>query len=254
MKNLLKQIMKEDFFAILPWLFIPLIGVFAGFSLSHFTRLGGFDIIAVIATIILMAGPLIALVILVGNDHNRFYGKYAALYSSYPISSNKITLTRLINYIILGIFTSLSYLFNISLALPSDFDLVDFFRKFGRLLGELSPGQYLDILKVLLAFLGFGLILCLTLMAANSIGNSYSFKKLGKLGPVFVGVILFAIESFIQVRLLARFAVDRTIVANPNMTINFVDTNYIFEGVFIIELVVIYLATNYFHKKKLSVE
>ena len=38
------------------------------------------------------------------------------------------------------------------------------------------------------------------------------------------------------------------------MTINFVDTNYIFVGVFIIELVVIYLATNYFHKKKLSVE
>ncbi len=254
MKNLLKQIMKEDFFAILPWLFIPLIGAFAGLSLSHFTGLVGFDIITVIATIILMAGPLIALVILVGNDHNRFYGKYAALYSSYPISSNKITLTRLLNYIILGIFTSLSYLFNISLVLPSDFDLVDFFREFGRLLGELSPGQYLDILKVLLALLGFGLMLSLTMMAANSIGNSYYFKKLGKLGPVVVGVILFALENFIQIRMLARFAVDRTIVANPNMTINFVDTNYIFVGVFIVELIAIYFATNYFHKNKLSVE
>ena len=254
MKNLLKQIMKEDFFAILPWLFIPLIGAFAGLSLSHFTGLVGFDIITVIATIILMAGPLIALVILVGNDHNRFYGKYAALYSSYPISSNKITLTRLLNYIILGIFTSLSYLFNISLVLPSDFDLVDFFREFGRLLGELSPDQYLDILKVLLALLGFGLMLSLTMMAANSIGNSYYFKKLGKLGPVVVGVILFALESFIQIRMLARFAVDRTIVANPNMTINFVDTNYIFVGVFIVELIAIYFATNYFHKNKLSVE
>ena len=254
MKNLLKQIMKEDFFAILPWLFIPLIGAFAGLSLSHFTGLVGFDIITVIATIILMAGPLIALVILVGNDHNRFYGKYAALYSSYPISSNKITLTRLLNYIILGIFTSLSYLFNISLVLPSDFDLVDFFREFGRLLGELSPGQYLDILKVLLALLGFGLMLSLTMMAANSIGNSYYFKKLGKLGPVVVGVILFALENFIQMGMLARFAVDRTIVANPNMTINFVDTNYIFVGVFIVELIAIYFATNYFHKNKLSVE
>ena len=254
MKNLLKQIMKEDFFAILPWLFIPLIGAFAGLSLSHFTGLVGFDIITVIATIILMAGQLIALVILVGNDHNRFYGKYAALYSSYPISSNKITLTRLLNYIILGIFTSLSYLFNISLVLPSDFDLVDFFREFGRLLGEISPGQYLDILKFLLALLGFGLMLSLTMMAANSIGNSYYFKKLGKLGPVVVGVILFALESFIQIRMLARFAVDRTIVANPNMTINFVDTNYIFVGVFIVELIAIYFATNYFHKNKLSVE
>ncbi|ACV28223.1 Uncharacterised protein [Anaerococcus prevotii] len=254
MKNLLKQIMKEDFFAILPWLFIPLIGVFAGLSLSHFTRLEGFNIITVIAVTILMAGPLIALVILVGNDHNRFYGKYAALYSSYPISSNKITLTRFINYIILGIFTSLSYLFNISLALPSDFDLVDFFREFGRLLGELSPGQYLDILKVLLAFLGFGLILSLTLMAANSIGNSYYFKKLGKLGPVVVGVILFALESFIQIRMLARFAVDKTVVQNPDMTLSFFEPNYIFIGVFIIELIAIYFATNYFHKKKLSVE
>lgn len=254
MKNLLKQIMKEDFFAILPWLFIPLIGVFAGLSLSYFTRLEGFNIITVIAVTILMAGPLIALVILVGNDYNRFYGKYAALYSSYPISSNKITLSRLLNYIIQGIFTSLSFLFNMFLVLPSNFDLVDFLREFGRLLGELSPGQYLDILKVLLAFLGFGLMLSLTFMAANSIGNSYYFKKLGKLGPVVVGVILFALENFIQIRMLSRFAVDRTIVADPNMTINFVDTNYIFVGVFIIELVVIYLATNYFHKKKLSVE
>lgn len=254
MKNLLKQIMKEDFFAILPWLFIPLIGAFAGLSLSHFTGLVGFDIITVIATIILMAGPLIALVILVGNDHNRFYGKYAALYSSYPISSNKITLTRLLNYIILGIFTSLSYLFNISLVVPSDIKWGDFFRKFGKLLGELSPDQYLYILKVLLALLGFGLMLSLTMMAANSIGNSYYFKKLGKLGPVFVGVILFALENFIQIRMLARFALDRTIVANPNMTINFVDTNYIFVGVFIVELIAIYFATNYFHKNKLSVE
>ena len=201
-----------------------------------------------------MAGPLIALVILVGNDNNRFYRKYAALYSSYPISSNKITLSRLLNYIILGIFTSLSFLFNMFLVLPSDFDLVDFFREFGRLLGELSPGQYLDMLKLLLAVLAFRLMLSLTMMAANSIGNSYRLKKLGRLGPIVVGVILFALESFIQIRMLARFAVDRTIVANPNMTINFVDTNYIFVGVFIIELVVIYLATNYFHKKKLSVE
>lgn len=254
MKNLLKQIMKEDFFAILPWLFIPLIGAFAGLSLSHFTGLVGFDIITVIATIILMAGPLIALVILIGNDHNRFYGKYAALYSSYPISSNKITLTRLLNYITLGIFTSLSYLFNISLVLPSDFDLVDFFREFGRLLVELSPDQYLDILKVLLALLGFGLMLSLTMMAANSIGNSYYFKKLGKLGPVVVGVILFALESFIQIRMLARFAVDKTVVQNPDMTLSFFEPNYIFIGVFIIELIAIYFATNYFHKKKLSVE
>ena len=254
MKNLLKQIMKEDFFAILPWLFIPLMGAFAGLSLSHFTRLEGFNIITVIAVTILMAGPLIALAILVGNDHNRFYGKYAALYSSYPISSNKITLSRLLNYIILGIFTSLSFLFNMFLVLPLNFDIVDFFSEFGKFLGELSPGQYMDILKVLLAFLGFSLMLSLTMMAANSIGNSYYFKKLGKLGPLVVGVILFALESFIQIRMLARFAVDRTIVANLNMTINFVDTNYIFVGVFIIELVVIYLATNYFHKKKLSVE
>lgn len=254
MKNLLKQIMKEDFFAILPWLFIPLIGVFAGLSLSHFTRLEGFDMITVIASIILLAGPLIAFVILVGNDHNRFYGKYAALYSSYPISSNKITLTRLINYIILGIFTSLSYLFNISLGMPSDFNLVDFFREFGRLLGELSPEQYLDILKFLLALLGFRLMLSLTLMAANSIGNSYSFKKLGKLGPVFVGVLLFVLESFIQIRMLARFAVEKTVVQNPDMTISFLETNYVFIGVFIIELIALYFATNYFHKKKLSVE
>lgn len=254
MKNLLKQIMKEDFFAILPWLFIPLLGAFAGLSLSHFTRLEGFNIITVIAITILMAGPLIALVILVGNDHNRFYGKYAALYSSYPISSNKITLSRLLNYIILGIFTSLSYLFNIFLFVLSDIKLGDFFREFGRLLGELSPGQYLDILKVLLAFLGFGLILSLTLMAANSIGNSYYFKKLGKLGPVVVGVILFALESFIQIRMLARFAVDKTVVQNPDMTLSFFEPNYIFIGVFIIELIAIYFATNYFHKKKLSVE
>lgn len=254
MKNLVKQIMKEDFFAILPWLFIPLLGAFAGLSLSHFTGLEGFNIITVIAVTILMAGPLIALAILVGNDHNRFYGKYAALYSSYPISSNKITLTRLINFLILGIFTSLSFLFNMFLVLPSNFDIVDFFREFGSLLGDLSPGQYLDMLKLLLAFLGFRLMLSLTVMAANSIGNSYYFKKLGKLGPIVVGVILFALESFIQIRMLARFSVDKTIVANPNMTINFVDTNYIFVGVFIIELVVIYLATNYFHKKKLSVE
>ena len=44
MKNLLKQLLKEDILGILPWLFIPLIGVFSGLYLNDLTGIGGFDI------------------------------------------------------------------------------------------------------------------------------------------------------------------------------------------------------------------
>lgn len=253
MKNLLKQLLKEDILGILPWLFIPLIGAFAGLYLRSLTGIVGFDMLAFISAGVLFMGPLIALVIIVGNDHNRFYGKYAALYDTYPLSSGKITLARLLNYAILGIFTAFTFLFNMSLVLPSEFDIVDFFRELSRLLGELSPEQYLEIFKILLTLIGLGIMLALTFMAANSIGNSYYFKKLGKLGPVLVGVILFALENYIQIKMIASYSVDKVIVDNPNVRLTFFETNYVLVGIFIIELVVLYLATNYFHKKALSV-
>lgn len=198
-------------------------------------------------------GPLIALVIIVGNDHNRFYGKYAALYDTYPLSSGKITLARLLNYAILGIFTAFTFLFNMSLVLPSEFDIVDFFRELSRLLGELSPEQYWELFKILLTLIGLGLMLALTFMAANSIGNSYYLKKLGKLGPVLVGVILFALENYIQIKMIASYSVDKVIVDNPNVRLTFFETNYLFVAIFILEIVILYVATNYFHKKALSV-
>ncbi len=96
-------------------------------------------------------------------------------------------------------------------------------------------------------------MLALTFMAANSIGNSYYFKKLGKLGPVLVGVVLFAVENYIQIKMIANYSADKIIVENSNITLSFFETNYILVGIFILELVVLYLATNYFHKKTLSV-
>ena len=253
MKNLLKQLLKEDILGILPWLFIPLIGAFAGLYLRSLTGIVGFDMLAFISVGVLFMGPLIALVILVGNDHNRFYGKYSALYDTYPLSSGKITLARLLNYAILGIFTAFTFLFNMSLVLPSEFDIVDFFRELSRLLGELSPEQYWELFKILLTLIGLGLMLALTFMAANSIGNSYYFKKLGKLGPVLVGVILFALENYIQIKMIASYSVDKVIVDNPNVRLTFFETNYLFVATFILEIVILYVATNYFHKKALSV-
>lgn len=253
MKNLLKQLLKEDILGILPWLFIPLIGAFAGLYLRSLTGIVGFDMLAFISAGVLFMGPLIALVILVGNDHNRFYGKYSALYDTYPLSSGKITLARLLNYAILGIFTAFTFLFNMSLVLPSEFDIVDFFRELSRLLGELSPEQYWELFKILLTLIGLGLMLALTFMAANSIGNSYYFKKLGKLGPVLVGVILFALENYIQIKMIASYSVDKVIVDNPNVRLTFFETNYLFVATFILEIVILYVATNYFHKKALSV-
>ena len=70
MKNLLKQILKEDFFAILPWLFIPLIGALTGLKLTHLTGIDGFNIITVISITILAAGPFIGLIILVLRDND----------------------------------------------------------------------------------------------------------------------------------------------------------------------------------------
>lgn len=253
MKNLLKQLLKEDILGILPWLFIPLIGAFAGLYLRSLTGIVGFDMLAFISAGVLFMGPLIALVIIVGNDHNRFYGKYAALYDTYPLSSGKITLARLLNYAILGIFTAFTFLFNMSLVLPSEFDIVDFFRELSRLLGELSPEQYWELFKILLTLIGLGLMLALTFMAANSIGNSYYLKKFGKLGPVLVGVILFALENYIQIKMIASYSVDKVIVDNPNVRLTFFETNYLFVAIFILEIVILYVATNYFHKKALSV-
>lgn len=253
MKNLLKQLLKEDILDILPWLFIPLIGVFSGLYLNDLTGIGGFDMIAFISIGVLFMGPLIALVILVGNDHNRFYGKYAALYDTYPLSSGKITFTRLLNYAILGIFIILIYIFNILLVVPDNIGFIEFFREVINLLGQISADQYFEMFKILLTFIGLGLMLALTFMAANSIGNSYYFKKLGKLGPVLVGVILFVIENYIQIKMIANYSADKIIVDNSNIRLTFFETNYLFVAIFILELVVLYLATNYFHKKALSV-
>ncbi len=140
-----------------------------------------------------------------------------------------------------------------SLVLPSEFDIVDFFRELSRLLGELSPEQYWELFKILLTLIGLGLMLALTFMAANSIGNSYYLKKLGKLGPVLVGVILFALENYIQIKMIASYSVDKVIVDNPNVRLTFFETNYLFVAIFILEIVILYVATNYFHKKALSV-
>lgn len=253
MKNLLKQLLKEDILDILPWLFIPLIGVFAGLSLANVTGFAAFDLISVVSMGVLMMGPFIALIILASNDYSRFYGKYAALYDTYPLSSGKITLTRLLNYTILGIFIILIYIFNTLLAVPDDIGFIEFFREVIKLLGQLSAEQYFEMFKILLTFIGLGLMLALTLMAANSIGNSYYFKKLGKLGPVLVGVILYVIENYIQIKMIANYSADKIIVENSNVTLSFFETNYVLVGIFILELVILYLATNYFHKKALSV-
>ena len=253
MKNLLKQLLKEDILGILPWLFIPLIGAFAGLYLRSLTGIVGFDMLAFISAGVLFMGPLIALVIIVGNDHNRFYGKYAALYDTYPLSSGKITFTRLLNYAILGIFIILIYIFNILLVVPDNIGFIEFFREVINLLGQISADQYFEMFKILLTFIGLGLMLALTFMAANSIGNSYYFKKLGKLGPVLVGVLLFAIENYIQIKMLANYSADKIIVDNSNIRLTFFETNYLFAAIFILELVILYLATNYFHKKTLSV-
>lgn len=56
MKNLLKQLLKEDILGILPWLFIPLIGAFAGLYLRSLTGIVGFDMLAFISAGVLFMG------------------------------------------------------------------------------------------------------------------------------------------------------------------------------------------------------
>lgn len=256
MKNLLKQLLKEDFFAILPWLFIPLLGAYTGLILASLTGLEGFNLITVISVTILMLGPLIGLIILVLRDNDRFYGKYAALYSSYPISTRKLSLARLLNYIILGVFMSLVFLFNFFIIAPAGNEkmtLVEFFRELRKALSLMTYDQYILFAKGLLSLFAFGLMLALTMMAALSIGNSYYFKRFGKWGSTLVAVILVAVENYIQLKLFAQYAVNSSIYEGENISINFFDTNYVFVLVIIFELIVLYFATEYFHKKKLSV-
>lgn len=53
--------------------------------------------------------------------------------------------------------------------------------------------------------------------------------------------------------MIASYSVDKVIVDNPNVRLTFFETNYLFVAIFILEIVILYVATNYFHKKTLSV-
>lgn len=256
MKNLLKQILKEDFFAILPWLFIPLIGALTGLKLTHLTGIDGFSIITVISITILAAGPFIGLIILVLRDNDRFYGKYAALYSTYPASTRKISLARLLNYTILGIFMNLVLMVNIFLVAPLTnkwINFAGFFREIKNVLSLMTYDQYMVAVKGIFSIFVFGIMISLTMMAALSIGNSYYFKRLGKWGSTFVAVCLVIIENLIQIKLFAQYSVNASIYEGANASINFFEMNYIFVIFVILELALLYFATEYFHKKKLSV-
>lgn len=256
MKNLLKQLLKEDFFAILPWLFIPLVGALTGLKLTHLTGIDGFNIITVISITILVAGPFIGLIILVLRDNDRFYGKYAALYSSYPASTRKISLARLLNYTILGIFMNLILLVNIFLVASltdKSTNFAGFFRDIKNVLSLMTYDQYMVAAKGIFSLFVFGLMIALTMMAALSIGNSYYFKRFGKWGSTLVAVCLVAVENYIQLKLFAKYAINASIYEGAAISINSFEMNYIFVIFVILELCLLYFATEYFHKKKLSV-
>lgn len=264
MGKLFRQIFKEDIKKVMVWMLSPMLIAAVGALLYKTTNFRPVALVVFVSMAVMTFAPLVSLASLNDSDNNRFYGKKAAFYSSLPVNSEKVTGARLINYLVMGLVIGLFSIFNFLLiGLPSDggLDPLEILK---------CPGQSIDLnifislVKFIIIFALFYIVFALIIMAANTLGASRPFNKMGKIGGVILFAGMFLFQGYIYVKFINVLG-NTTLIkfkeyskGTATFTINMLDLNWSSFAIIVLILAIFALAyfalVNYFHKEKISVD
>lgn len=264
MGKLFRQIFKEDIKKVMAWMLSPLLVASLGAMLYRATSFYPISLIIFISSAVMTFAPLISIASLVDNDNSRFYTKKAAFYTSLPISSEKVTGARLINYLVMGLIIGVFSLVNFLLLTmngESGLEIVDIFTYLGQ---NFDLNILVSLVKFAVIFVLFYAIFVLTVMAATTLGASRPFNKMGRIAGVIVFVGLFIFQGYVYIKFINVLG-NTTLIkfkeyskGTSTFSINMLDLNCSSFGIIVLILGVFALAyfalVNYFHKEKISVE
>lgn len=264
MGKLFRQIFKEDIKKVIAWMLSPLLIAILGVFVYKLTDFRPISLIIVISGSVMTFAPLISLASLNDSDNNRFYGKKAAFYTSLPLKSSEITGARLINYIIMGLVIGLFSILNFLLiGLPSDggLDPLEILKYLGQ---SIDLNIFISLVKFIIIIALFYTIFILIMMAANTLGASRPFNKMGGSAKLVLFVALILFQGYVYAKLISGLG-NTTLIkfkeyskGTVTFTINMLDLNWSSFAILVLILAIFTLAyftlVNYFHKEKISVE
>lgn len=261
MGKLIGQIFKEDFKAIILWLFLPLASALVfNELLSAFEGLPIISLAMGFSMTALIIGPFLSLAVAARNDRERFYGKNAGFYSSLPLSSASITGARLINYILIGTLIAISAFLNLvilNIANAPDLSLSEIFSSIVNGINNIGVGKFtMAILNVFMV----GVYIVSTMMLSNSVGSSSLFGRKSKYAPILVFLIIFfglgMILAKIQSSALADYVYQTFEMGGSEVKVGTTASTRLMLIPLISNIVLslgFYGLSYYFHDKKLSV-
>lgn len=265
MGKLFRQIFKEDIKKVMAWLLSPMLVAILGTFVYQLTDFRPISLIILLSGSVMNFAPLISLASLVDSDNARFYTKKAAFYTSLPVSSEKVTGARLINYLIMGlvigIFSLINFVVTFGLTDDSSLNPLDILKDISQ---SVDLNILVAILKIAVIFLLIYTIFVLTVMTATTLGASSPFNKVGKFAPGLVFVVLFLIQGYVYVKFINVLG-NTTLIkfkeyskGTATFSINMLDLNWSSFAIIVLILGIFALAyfalVNYFHKEKISVE
>lgn len=264
MGKLFRQIFKEDIKTVFPWMLSPMLIAAVCALLYKATDFYPITLIIFISMTVMTFAPLISIATLAGNDNTRFYGKKAAFYTSLPLKSEKITGARLINFLVMGLVIALISIFNLIIfgtTGESGLEPLDILKY---IVENIDLKLVLISIKTLILSVMFYGVFSLAIMASNTLGSSNPFKKIGKAARGLLFVAIFLLQAYLYTKTIGILANSSLVSFNEYRKtigtgyINMLDFNWASYALIVLIFVVfgaLYFAlTNYFHKKKLSVE
>ena len=264
MGKLFGQIFKEDIKTVLAWMLSPLLVAIAGALLYKTTSFQPLGLIIFISMSIMTFAPLISMASLAGNDNARFYGKKASFYTALPLTASEVTGARLINFIVMGFVIAIFSVLNLLLFGLTSGSGLEPFEILRFLFKTIDLKLIIMALKSVLIMILFYSIFVQAIMAANTLGSSRPFNKIGKAAKATIFVALFLIQSFVYSKTIAALASSEIIGFEEYRKtigtgyINMLDIHWSSLGLIVLILtafVIVYFSLiNYFHKEKISVD
>ncbi len=264
MGKLFRQIFKEDIKKVMTWMLSPLLIAILGVFVYELTDFRPISLIIVISGSVMTFAPLISLASLNDSDNNRFYGKKAAFYTSLPFSSSEVTGARLINYLVMGLVIGVFSIFNFLLiGLTSDGGLnpLDILKYLGQ---SIDLNIFISLVKFTIIIVLFYAIFALIMMAANTLGGSRPFNRMGRSAKLVLFVALILFQGYVYAKLISGLGNTSLIkfkeysTNSATFSINMLDLNWSSFAIIVLILGIFALAyfalVNYFHKEKISVE
>ena len=264
MGKLFRQIFKEDIKKVMAWMLSPLLIAILGVFVYKLTDFRPISLIIVISGSVMTFAPLISLASLNDSDNNRFYGKKATFYTSLPFSSSEVTGARLINYLVMGLVIGVFSIFNFLLiGLTSDGGLnpLDILKYLGQ---SIDLNIFISLVKFIIIIVLFYAIFALIMMAANTLGGSRPFNRMGRSAKLVLFVALILFQGYVYAKLISGLGNTSLIKFKEYSTnaatfsINMLDLNWSSFAIIVLILGIFALAyfalVNYFHKEKISVE